>query len=144
MAHLRLRPALRRRVEPRLQIGQDRIECGAQRDQKAPLTLSITLAADIAFAKARGDAAQIAPVATDVAALAQILGARAGIAIEPPKHIRDVAIDVVDDRRRERSSPWSRERDGRMDALIAPPLGPLAEERGMGRPPEGRTPSPAH
>src|SRR5271166_1535770 len=102
MAKLRRRPPLRRRVEPRLQIGEDRIECGAQRYQKAPLTLSIALAADVAFAKARGDAAQVVPVAADVAALAQILGARAGIAIEPPEHLGDVAINIMDDRRRQR------------------------------------------
>src|SRR5271166_5675025 len=98
MAKLRRRPPLRRRVEPRLQIGEDRIERRAQRDQKAPLTLAITLAADVAFAKARGDAAQVAPKAADVAALAQILGARAGIAIEPPEHLRDIAINVMSDR----------------------------------------------
>src|ERR1700738_970079 len=101
MAPLRRRPPLRRRVESRLQIGEDRIECGAQRDQKAPVTLSITLAADVAFAKARGDAAQIVPEAADVAALAQVLGMRAGIPIEPPEHLGDVAINVVDDWRRE-------------------------------------------
>src|SRR5215469_9468515 len=99
MTHLRLRRPLTRRVEPCLQIGENRIECGAQRDQKAPLTLAITLAADVAFAKARSDAAQIAPEAADIAALAQILGMRAGIAIEPPEHFRDVTINVVYNRR---------------------------------------------
>src|SRR5215469_6483040 len=99
MTHLRLRRPLTRRVEPRLQIGENGIECGAQRDQKAPLTLSITLAADVAFAKARSDAAQIAPETADIAALAQVFGVRAGIAIEPPKHLGDVAINVVYNRR---------------------------------------------
>ena len=31
-----------------------------------------------------------------------------------------------------------------MNPLVAPPLGPLAEERAVGRPPERRTPPPAH
>jgi len=136
MAKLRRRSFLRQRVEPCLQIGEDRIERRTKRDQKAPLTLAITLAAEIAFAKARGDAAQVAPKTADVAAFAQILGARAGLAIEPPEHLRDIAINVMDDRRRERRPLRSRERDHRVDALIAPPLGLLAEQRAMGRPPE--------
>src|SRR5580704_16132368 len=102
MAQLRRRTPLRRRVEARLQIGEDRIKRRTQRDQKAPLTFSIALAADVAFAKARGYAAQVAPKTADVAAFAQILGARAGIAIEPPEHLRDIAIKVMDDRRHER------------------------------------------
>src|SRR6516225_7823283 len=102
MAKLRRRSFLRQRVEAGLQIGEDRIEPRTQRDQKAPLTLSIALPANVAFAKARGDAAQVAAVAADVAALSQILGARAGIAIEPPEHLGDVAINVMDDRRRQR------------------------------------------
>src|SRR5262249_2857652 len=135
---------LTRRVEPRLQIGENRIEGGAQRDQKAPLTLSITLAADVAFAKARSDTAQIAPETADIAAFAQVLGMRAGIAIEPPEHLGDVAINVVYNRRRECRPPCSRERDARMNPLVAPPLGLFAEECAMGRPPERRAPSPAH
>ena len=73
MAHRRLSPALQSRVEPRLQIGEDRIERGAQRDQKALRAFAIAAAADIAFPETRDDAPQIVAKAADVAAVAQIL-----------------------------------------------------------------------
>src|SRR5216683_3119722 len=144
MAKFRRRMALWRRLEPRLQIGEDRIECRAQCDQKAPGALAIASAGDVTFPKARGDAAEVLPIAADIAALAQVLGMRAGIAIETPQHVGDIAIDIMEDARRERSTLLSRQRDGRMDPLTSPLLGAFAEQGGVGRPPERGAPSPAH
>src|SRR6202022_4327404 len=98
----------------------------AQGDQKAPGALAIAPAADVTFPKPRDDAAEVLPIAADVAAVAQIRRPCAGIAVEAPEHLGDVAIDKVDDRRRERLTLWSRERDCGMHPLLRPALGPLA------------------
>src|SRR5713101_3779468 len=142
MAKFRRRMALWRRLEPRLQIGEDRIECRAQCDQKAPGALAIASAGDVAFPKARGDAAEVLPVAADIAALAQVLGMCTRITIETPQHVGDIAIDIMEDARGERRTLLSRQRDGRMDPLIAPSLGAYAEECRVGRPTERGAPSP--
>ena len=41
-------------------------------------------------------------IAADIAAVAQILRPRARIAVEAPQHLGDVAVDIMDDRRRQR------------------------------------------
>src|SRR5215472_4380056 len=120
MAKLRRRSLVWRRVETRLQIGQNRIECCTQRDQKAPRALTVAPAAEVALAKTRDDAAEVLSVATDIAALAKVFGARAGVAVEAAEHLGNVAIDMVEDGRCKRRALLPRQRDGRMDALIAP------------------------
>src|SRR5260370_40120102 len=95
MAKFRRRMALWRRLEPRLQIGEDRIECRAQCDQKAPGALAIASAGDVTFPKARGDAAEVLPIAADIAALAQGLAMHAGIAIPTPPHAGQIPIGIM-------------------------------------------------
>src|SRR6202022_3502094 len=116
----------------------------AQGDQKAPGALAIAPRADVTFPKPGDDAAEVLPIAADVAAVAQVRRPCAGIAVEAPEHLGDVAIDKVEDWRRERLTLWSRERDCWMHPLLAPALGPLAEQRAVGRPAEGGAPPPAH
>src|SRR5215469_2861359 len=140
----RRKGGLRARLETRLQVGQDRIKRRTQRDQEPPRPLAIASTADVALPKARGDPAKILPVAADIAALPQIFGARAGIAIEASEHFGDVAIDIMHDGRRKCRTLTAGERHSRMNPLIAPSLGPFAKERCMSRPPKRRAPSPAH
>src|SRR5882757_6234638 len=86
-------------VKPGFQVGEDRVERGAKRDQKTVGPLAIAFAADIAFPETRSDAAQVTAVAANVAAVAQILRSCAGIAVEAPEHLRDVAVDAMEDAR---------------------------------------------
>src|SRR5512142_181616 len=58
-------------LQARLQVRQDRIEPGAERDQKPPGAFAIAAPADIAFPEARGDPPQVVRKAADVAAVAQ-------------------------------------------------------------------------
>src|SRR5947207_4634859 len=136
----RVRGGFRRGLEPRLQIRENRIEGRAQRNQKAPRALAITPAADVAFPEPRDDAAEVLPVAADVATVAQVRRPCAGVAVKTPEHVGDVAIDIMANRQRERFTLWSRERDGWMHPLLAPAFGPVAEQCAMRRPAERGAP----
>src|SRR5262249_61454858 len=105
---------------------------------------AVAPAADVTFPKPRDDAAEVLPIAADVAAVAQVGRPCAGVAVEAPEHLGDVAIDIMEDRRRERPALWTRERDGRMHPLLTPALGALAEQGAVGRPAKGGAPPPAH
>src|SRR5260370_34503802 len=86
-------------LEPRLQIGQDRVERGAERNQETPMAFAIAAAADIAFPETRCDPPEIMRKATDIATVAQILRPRGRVAVEPAQHVGDIAVDLVDQAR---------------------------------------------
>src|SRR6266436_4201129 len=88
-----------RRLEPGLQVGEDWVERGAECDQKTVGPLAVAFAADIALPETRDDAAQIAAVAANVAAVAQIVRPRGGIAVESQQHSRDIRVDVMEEAR---------------------------------------------
>src|SRR5260221_8182878 len=81
--------------EPCLEIGEDRVEPGAERDGEAVGPLAIALAADIGLPEAGEDAPEIGAVGADIAALAQIARPCAGVAVEAVQHVREVAVDVM-------------------------------------------------
>src|ERR1700760_3633876 len=79
-----------------LQVGQDRIETGHQRDQEAPSAFAIALAPPIAFVKATEYPADIlAKCLIDarlLPLLAQVAGAQGRITVEAGDHFRDVTV----------------------------------------------------
>src|SRR4029077_866219 len=82
--------------------------------------------------------------AADVAALAQVLCVQDGVAVEPPQHVGDIAIDMVHE---PISQGWALrpgKNQSRMDPLVPPALRPVAKQPGMSRPPERGAPTPAH
>src|ERR1700751_3085591 len=83
-------------IEAGFQIGEDWVQRGAERDQKTVVTFAVPFSADIAFPKARDDAAQVLAVTADITAIPKILCAGGCVSVEAPQHIQDVAIHVVE------------------------------------------------
>ena len=85
-----------RGIEPGLEIGEDRVECGAERDEKTVGAFAVSFPDDVTFPKARNDAPQVSTVAAYVTTLPEILRPGGGVAVEALQHVGDVAVDIVD------------------------------------------------
>src|SRR6185437_453878 len=116
-------------VQPlaRLEIGEQRIEAGKQRQHHARRAFAIALALDVAFPAAGEEPPEIAVEAAESAAGQQILRMSRAVAVESLHHVVEIAIDVMQDRMGE-PALGARQSELRMNRLVAPDLGTLGEQ----------------